>query len=379
QPSTCPVHAGPPCEAVLSKIKPLSESEISDLLILRRATTCTLDPIPSSLLQNISLQLSTFISKIINSSLSSGCFPAAFKTALISPLLKKSSLDSNLAENYRPVSLLSFLSKTLKRAACDQLSDFLTWKHLLDGYQSGFKVGHSTEIALLVVSDALQAAKAASLSSVLIHLSAVFDTVNHRILLFSINQLGINGVALKWFESYLSDRSYQVVWWSSCSSPLLLSTSVLQGLLLGLLLFSIHTSSLGLVIASHRFKYHCYADDTQLFLAFPPGASNIFARIAVCLSDISSWISDHQLNLSKTEILYLPAGPSSCRNLSIKLDNSLILPTCLAKSLGITIDVSLSFSTLKAQPGPADTSCIIFVGSVPTSQLTLPNYLSRPW
>uniref|UniRef100_A0A8C9U3F4 Reverse transcriptase domain-containing protein n=1 Tax=Scleropages formosus TaxID=113540 RepID=A0A8C9U3F4_SCLFO len=347
-PSTCPLHAGPPCETILSNFKPLSESEVADLLILRRATTCLLDPIPSSLLQNISPRLSSFISSISNSSLSTGCFPAAFKTALISPLLKKSSLDPSLVENYRPVSLLSFLLKTLERATCDQLSDFLTRNHLLDGYQSGFKFGHSTETALLAVSDALQAARATSLSLVLIllDLSAAFDIVNHRILLSSLNQLGIKGAALRWFESYLSDRSYQVVWRSSHSSPLPLSTGVPQDSVLGPLLFSIYTSSLGPVIASHGFKYHCYADDTQLFLSFPPGVSDISARIAACLSNISALMSDHhlQLNLSKTEILYLPAGLSSCHNLSIKLDNSLILPSSFAKSLGVTIDASLSFS-----------------------------------
>uniref|UniRef100_A0A8C9VNC9 Reverse transcriptase domain-containing protein n=1 Tax=Scleropages formosus TaxID=113540 RepID=A0A8C9VNC9_SCLFO len=347
-PSTCLVHAGPLCKAILSNFKPLSESEVADLLILHRATTCSLDPIPSSLLQNISPQLSSSISKIINSSLSSGSFPAAFKTALISPLLKKPSLDPNSVQNYRLVSLLSFLSKALEQAACDQLSDFLTRNHLLDGYQSGFKVGHSTETALLAVSDALQAARAASLSLVLIFLdlSAASDTVNHRILLSSLNQLGIKCAALRWFESYLSARSYQVVWRSSRSSLLPLSAGVPQGSVLGPLLFSIYTSSLSPVIASHGFKYHCYADDIQLFLSFPPGASDISARIAACLSDISSWMYDHhlQLNLSKTEILYLPAGLSSCHDLSIKLDNSLISPSSFAKSLGVMIDPCQSFS-----------------------------------
>uniref|UniRef100_A0A8C9WRD8 Reverse transcriptase domain-containing protein n=1 Tax=Scleropages formosus TaxID=113540 RepID=A0A8C9WRD8_SCLFO len=152
---------------------------------------------------------------------------------------------------------------------------------------------------------------------------------NHRILLSSLNQLGIKGVTLRWFESYLSGRSYQVVWQSSRSSPLPLSTGVPQGSVLGPLLFSIYISSLGPVIASHGLKYHCYGDDTQLFLSFPPGASVISVCIGACLSDISSWMYNHhlQLNLSKTEILYLPVGLSSCHDLSIKLDNSLISPS----------------------------------------------------
>uniref|UniRef100_A0A8C9VPJ5 Reverse transcriptase domain-containing protein n=1 Tax=Scleropages formosus TaxID=113540 RepID=A0A8C9VPJ5_SCLFO len=150
----------------------------------------------------------------------------------------------------------------------------------------------------------------ASHSSVLIllDLSAVFDTVNHRILLFSLSHLRFKGATLRWFESYLSDRSYEVVWQSSRSFPLPLSTGVPQGLLPGPLLFSIFTSSLGPVIASRGFKYHCYAAITQLFLSFPPGASNISAHTAACLSDISAQTSDYhlQLNFSKKEILHLP-------------------------------------------------------------------------
>ena len=113
-----------------------------------------------------------------------GCFPSSFKNAYITPLLKKPTLDPSTIQNYRPVSLLPFLSKTLERAVSNQLSAYFSQNNLLDLHQSGFRPAHLTETALLTVKESLQTAQAASLSSVLIllDLSAAFDTVNHFIL-----------------------------------------------------------------------------------------------------------------------------------------------------------------------------------------------------
>ncbi|XP_064162051.1 uncharacterized protein LOC135238224 isoform X1 [Anguilla rostrata] len=160
----------------------------------------------------ISPEILPFITSLVNSSLTSGCFPSTFKKALISPLLKKTTLDPSIIGNYRPVSLLPFLSKTIERAASNQLSVFLSQNELLDPHQSGFRPGHSTETALLSVNEALHAARAASLSSVLLllDLSAAFDTVDHPTLLSSLSAMGICGTVLNWIESYLSDRSFQV-------------------------------------------------------------------------------------------------------------------------------------------------------------------------
>ncbi len=115
--------------------------------------------------------------------------------------------------------------------------------------------GHSTETALLSVTEALRLARAASKSSVLIllDLSAAFDTVNHQILMSILRKMGISGTALLWFESYLSDRSFRVSWRGEVSKSQLLATGVPQGSVLGPLLFSIYMSSLGSVIQSMAF------------------------------------------------------------------------------------------------------------------------------
>ncbi len=84
---------------------PLTETEVSKLLLFIHPTTCPLDPIPSHLLQAISPTLLPALTHIINTSLLTGIFPTAFKQARVTPLLKKPTLHTYLIENYRPVSL----------------------------------------------------------------------------------------------------------------------------------------------------------------------------------------------------------------------------------------------------------------------------------
>ncbi|CAM4587801.1 unnamed protein product [Leuciscus chuanchicus] len=332
----------------LSSFSSLTEEEVSTLLLSSHPTTCPLDPIPSHLLQAISPTLLPSLTHIINSSLHTGTFPTAFKQARVTPLLKKPTLNTSFVENYRPISLLPFIAKTLERAVFNQLTSFLSLNNQLDVNQSGFKKGHSTETALLSVTEALRIAKAASKSSVLIllDLSAAFDTVNHQILLSTLSSLGITGTSLHWFESYLTGRSFKVAWRGEVSRAHQLTTGVPQGSVLGPLLFSIYTTSLGHIIQAHGFSYHCYADDTQLFLSFQPDDPTVAARVSSCLADISTWMKEHhlQLNLAKTELLVLPANPSLQHDFTIQLESSLITPSRSVRNLGVTFDDQLTFT-----------------------------------
>ncbi len=114
-----------------TSFSPLSEAEVSKLILSSHSTTCPLDPIPSHLLQAISPAVIPALTHIVNTSLHTGVFPSAFKKACITPLLKKPTLNPTLLGNYRPVSLLPFIAKTLERVVFNQVSAFLTQRNLL--------------------------------------------------------------------------------------------------------------------------------------------------------------------------------------------------------------------------------------------------------
>ena len=96
------------------------------------------------------------LTRIINGSLTSGNFPHSLKKGVIRPTIKKQNLDCDLLSNYRPITNIAFLLKTLERAVSHQLTSYLTCNNLLPRLQSAYRPFHSPETAFLrVLNDAL--------------------------------------------------------------------------------------------------------------------------------------------------------------------------------------------------------------------------------
>ncbi len=135
--------------------------------------------------------------------------PQTFKLAVIKYIIKKTQLNPTDLVNYRPISNLPFLSKILEKVASSQLYSFLEKNDTCEDFQSGFRPSHSTETALIrVTNDLLLSSDRGCISLlVLLDFSVAVDTIDHNILLSRFeNSVGISGSVLAWFKSYLSDR-----------------------------------------------------------------------------------------------------------------------------------------------------------------------------
>ena len=179
--------------------------------------------------------------------------------------------------NCRPVSLVSFFSKTLEHAVFNQLSPHHSQNDLLDPNQSGFI--HSLHKDGPPHSDWIPPC-----------LQSLFPLIRpHSLLIFCVwhsqptnSPLHLASLTLLLPGSYLTNHTFQVIWNGSLSKRCFLETSVPQVSVLLPLLFSIYTRSLGSAIISHGLSYHCYADYIQLFLSFPLSSDT---RVATCISE----------------------------------------------------------------------------------------------
>ena len=150
----------------------------------------------------------------------------------MTPLLKKPGMDAADMANYRPVSNLSFLSKTVERVVADQLNRYLASSGLMLPLQSAYRACHSTKAALLrVMSDEFAAADQQRVTLLgLLDLRAAFDCVDHNILLLRLERVfGLSGQVLTWLRSFLTDRTQCVAYAGIISLVVELLWGVPQG------------------------------------------------------------------------------------------------------------------------------------------------------
>ena len=346
-----------PCTSSMNNFSPVTEEEVKKLILSSASKSCSLDPVPTSLIKNPELLavLTPYITTFINHSLTTGIVPESLKVAQVTPRLKKPGLDRDVLKNYRPVSNIPFMSKLLEKVVVDRLHKYLSENGLHDKFQSAYKPKHSTETAMLKTKtdlDRIMDDGDAALM-VMLDLSAAFDTVDHSALLARVERdLGIKGVVLDWLRSYLSDRTQYVAIGEERSQPSSLNVGVPQGSVMGPILFLLYILPLQRITDSFPgISRHSYADDIQLYCRLssnnPEECMSSVAEMNTCIDRVRTWLLKNKLmiNDAKTEVQMFgnKRAMASLKDLQVNITvgESSIAPSTSCRNLGIILDPQL--------------------------------------
>lgn len=338
---------------LLTTFKEISEKDLAKVILNGNSKSCDLDPMPTALVKSLLDVLLPTIHKIVNRSLKENIMPTALKEAIVKPLIKKPHLDKEDLKNFRPVSNLPFLGKVIEQVAIDQIEKHLTSHHLHETLQSAYTPNHSTETAMVKVTNdillALDKRQCAYL--VLLDLSAAFDTIDHKVFLSRLQEdYGVTGSVKDWMESYLSDRHQSIDINGTFSEKIKLHYGFPQGSKIGPFGFKLYTKPLSSIAKKYNIQIHLYADDTQLYCSFDPDDSvDAMNRMEECIAEIKSWMEKNflKLNDSKTEFIIFGTKNDMKRlsewTVSVGEDN--VLPSEWVKDIGVMLDPTLSMNT----------------------------------
>ena len=289
-----------------------------------------------------------FLVNIFNRCLSLAYFPEKWKNAKVTPILKP---DKNPAEasSYRPISLLSSISKLFERVILSRMMMHINENSIFPDEQFGFRHGHSTTHQLVNVTNSIKSNKSEGYSTgvALLDIEKAFDSVWHKGLIAKMSRFNFPIYLTKMVQNYLSDRTLQVSYQNSKSDRLPVRAGVPQGSILGPILYNIFTSDLP-DISEGRTR-SLFADDT-LLSAKGRSLRVVCSRLQNTLNEFLEYLKKWKIspNASKTQLILFPHKPRALflipnENHSITFNGVSLEWSDQVKYLGLTLDRTLTF------------------------------------
>ena len=264
------------------------------------------DEIPVVVLKNISPELSPLLAKLFNRCIKEKCFPTSWKIASICPVFKNSGERSSPSQ-YRPISLLSIISKIFESILNKYTINYLNANNLLSDVQYGFRPSRSTADVLTVISHRISKALDSTFDAraIALDISKAFDQVWHKGLLHKLTSYGISGRVYSLIKSFLTGRKMKVVVNGQSSEILGTNAGVPQGSVLGPTLFLLFINDLPDSLI--RSFIDIFADDSTIYgltskkVNHADLASNLSSDLSVTVHWGEKWLV--KFNASKTKLV----------------------------------------------------------------------------
>jgi hypothetical protein len=301
---------------------------------------CGPDLISNRILKEAAISLSEPISDLFNKSLSQGKFPQPWKHANVTPVHKKG--DRQTKSNYRPISLLSNISKVQERIVHNRLYEHCRTNNLLTERNSGFKPFDSTINRLIHLThqiyDGLD--KKRDILIVFLDISKAFDRVWHLGLLHKLREFGISGSLYDWLESYLTGRNQKVTIGGQESSTKTTNAGVPQGSILGPLLFLIFINDIVQVVENPIFLF---ADDASLMKIFQ-NINEATLSVNRDLQHLTTWAYTWRITFNPIKTVFMIITNKS-RQLTpnITMSNTPLTQVYQECYLGVTLTSNMSW------------------------------------